>query len=136
MTHYEPETERPLPRALPPRTFGVAAGVLLLAFGLSHLPSRMWACGIGLACLAVALLAPCMFILPSAGWRRLSLVLGEISGTMLLAAIFFGLFTPLALILRRFGPDPLRLRFEPDLASYWILRTPPGPRPDAIRRQF
>jgi hypothetical protein len=38
--------------------------------------------------------------------------------------------------LRMRGKDPLRLRFEKDAPSYWIMRQPPGPAPRSMTRQF
>jgi hypothetical protein len=48
---------------------------------------------------------------------------------------FYGLVTPAALVARLCGYDPLRLRFD-RATTYWIERRPPGPAPDAMRRQF
>jgi hypothetical protein len=38
--------------------------------------------------------------------------------------------------MRMLGKDPLRLRRDPDAASYWIHRTPPGPTPESMKNQF
>jgi len=43
---------------------------------------------------------------------------------------------PTGLIMRLFGKDPLRLRFDAEAKSYWIQREPPGPEPDSMRNQF
>lgn len=54
----------------------------------------------------------------------------------MLGVLFLGLFTPLALVQRLAGRDELRLRRAPAGASYWRLRTPPGPDPASFTRQF
>ena len=46
-----------------------------------------------------------------------------------LATLYFGVLTPLALVLRTFGRDPLRLR-RPAAGTYWRER---GPMPTAER---
>ncbi len=50
--------------------------------------------------------------------------------------VFYGAVAPTALIMRALGKDPLRRRFDRDATSYWIERTPPGPEPDSMKRQF
>jgi hypothetical protein len=50
--------------------------------------------------------------------------------------LFFAVFTPFAPILRIARKDPLRLRRDPQAASYWIERNPPGPAPESIAGQF
>jgi hypothetical protein len=45
---------------------------------------------------------------------------------LLLALVFFGLFTPLAWILRLIGRDPLGRRLEPARQSYWRPRQAPA----------
>jgi hypothetical protein len=54
----------------------------------------------------------------------------------MLGIMFYGVITPTGLIMRAFGKDPLRLRFEKDADTYWIVRTPPGPAPASLRDQF
>ena len=52
-----------------------------------------------------------------------------------MALLFYGLVTPVALLLRAFGRDPLRLRFDPGADSYWIRRPPGRDRPPSMRSQ-
>ena len=44
--------------------------------------------------------------------------------------------TPIGLLMRTFGKDPLRLAFDKDSHTYWIDRTPPGPPPESLTDQF
>jgi hypothetical protein len=53
-----------------------------------------------------------------------------------MAVLFYVTVTPIALLMRMLGKDPLRLRRDPDAASYWIHRTPPGPTPESMKNQF
>ena len=55
-------------------------------------------------------------------WFRFGLLLGKIVSPIVLGAIFFGVITPVALIGRLFGRDPLRLRMNQS-SSYWIERS-------------
>jgi hypothetical protein len=54
---------------------------------------------------------------------------GLVLSYALLAAIFFGVFLPLGVLLRLAGKDPLERRFEPARPSYWT--TPRKPRDKA-----
>jgi hypothetical protein len=53
-----------------------------------------------------------------------------------LGALFFGVLTPLGLVLRLAGCDPLRLRFDRRAPSYWIARAAAGGRQTSMRKQF
>jgi hypothetical protein len=53
-----------------------------------------------------------------------------------LALLFFFVVTPMALVVRSAGKQPLRLAPDPAAASYWITREPPEGGPSNMRRQF
>ncbi len=69
-------------------------------------------------------------------WFRFGMVLHRVVNPLILGLLFFLTITPLAFIMRIFGKDPLRLAIDPEATSYWIVRHPPGPPGDAMRRQF
>ena len=54
-------------------------------------------------------------------WLRFGLLLGMIVSPIVLGIIFFGLFTPIAFLMRICGRDELRLKFK-DKTSHWISR--------------
>ena len=55
---------------------------------------------------------------------------------IVMGLVFFVVMTPLAMLMRALGKDPLRLRDETGTGSYWIVRQPPGPPGDTMRDQF
>src|SRR5262249_42567848 len=59
-------------------------------------------------------------------WTKLGLLLFTVISPIVLGIIFFACVAPLGWIMRLAGKDPLRLRYEPDAMTYWILRQPPG----------
>lgn len=61
--------------------------------------------------------------------------LGRLFATLALWITFYAIVTPLAVIMRLFGKDILRLNRDARAASYWILREQPGPRPESMTRQ-
>lgn len=65
------------------------------------------------------------FLLPlNKLWMQFGLLLGMIVSPIVLGLIFFGLFTPIALLMRLIGRDELCLNFV-ERNSYWIKRNTP-----------
>jgi hypothetical protein len=69
-------------------------------------------------------------------WYRFGLVLHRLVNPVVMAILFFGAVTPTGLLMRALGKDPLRLKWDAGARSYWISRTPPGPAPKTMHRQF
>ena len=67
-------------------------------------------------------------------WMRFGLLLGVIVGPIVLSLIYFGIFTPIALIMRLSGRDELRLKFKKK-TSHWIMRKDPI-LADSFKNQF
>ena len=55
-------------------------------------------------------------------WMTFGHLLGKIVSPLLLGIIFFGLFTPIAIVMRICGRDELRIRLS-NKSSYWIPRS-------------
>lgn len=68
--------------------------------------------------------------------RRRAPQAAALLGHVLVAVVFFGLLTPLALVLRLFGRDRLQLRLDRAAPSYWIARTASEGRQTAMTKQF
>ncbi len=66
------------------------------------------------------------------GWMILAFPIGWTVSQVMLAAMFFGLFTPIGLVFRLLGRDPLHRARRPELESYWA----PKPTPTDLRRYF
>ena len=67
-------------------------------------------------------------------WMRFGLVLGMIVSPIVFGIIFFGLFTPVAMLMRFRGRDELRLKFSRK-KSYWITRSEPI-KSESFKNQF
>jgi hypothetical protein len=79
----------------------------------------------GATVLAVGLTTPSVLRWPYTGLRMLTFPPGWIVGNVILAAVFYFLFTPLALAFRLAGRDVLRLRKREECQTYWEDK--PGP---------
>lgn len=122
------------------RAFGLVFAVLFALIALWPLwrgmAPRWWSLGLAAAFLGAALLAPRALAPLNRLWFRLGLLLHAVVNPVVMALVFFTTVTPIALIMRAMGKDPLRLRRDQDARTYWIERRPPGPMPDTMPRQF
>lgn len=67
-------------------------------------------------------------------WIQFGLLLGIVVNPILLGIIFFGLFTPIAFIMRLNRRDELRLKFSNEV-SHWISRNEPI-KCESFKNQF
>ncbi|HEX3449234.1 MAG TPA: SxtJ family membrane protein [Isosphaeraceae bacterium] len=66
------------------------------------------------------------------GWMILAFPIGWTVSQVMLAVMFFGLFTPIGLLFRLVGRDSLHRARSPERSSYWS----PKPAPADLRRYF
>jgi hypothetical protein len=67
-------------------------------------------------------------------WMRFGLILSIIVSPIVLGVIFFGLFMPIAFVMKLIGRDELRLKFKKK-SSHWISRIEPI-RSESFKQQF
>jgi hypothetical protein len=111
------------------RTFGLLVGGVFSVIGLWPVvfrqePARIWALGIGLGLIILAVIAPRSLKQTHRVWMRIGHALGWVNTRVLLGVIYYGLLTPMGITMRLFGWDPMRLRFEPKRTSYRVVRMP------------
>jgi len=68
-------------------------------------------------------------------WFWLGQALGKVVSPIVLGILFYGLITPIALIVRAFGRDEMKLKPR-QVESYWVERNPPGPSASSFKNQF
>ena len=56
-------------------------------------------------------------------WMKFGILLGKIVSPIVMGMIFFGIFTPIAILMRLSGRDELRLCFK-NKKTHWINRKP------------
>ncbi|TVQ63129.1 MAG: hypothetical protein EA378_02225 [Phycisphaerales bacterium] len=118
-----------------PLVFGVALGLALgLGVGLGWLALMMTG-GLGLAASLVFLLIPPVRRPMYVGWMLATVPASWLISHALLAAVYYLVLTPIGLVMRAIGRDPLERAIRPDAPTYWVER---APTPDAKRyfRQF
>jgi hypothetical protein len=140
-----PETHEDLSRTMPHQTssnrsFGIVFAVVFLCIGLWPLVRGAMVHVAALACSGVffgcAFFVPSVLTLPKRAWLALGGLLQRITTPIALAVLFFGVVTPVGLLMRVVGRRPLALKRENELETYWVARVPPGPTAESLRRQF
>lgn len=121
------------------RSFGLvmAGGLAALALLRYVLAGTVvwWLIGLGGAFCAVALAAPRLLTPLRVAWMKLASVLGFINQRILLTILFGLLITPIALLLRVLGKQPIRLHME-SVGSYWRTRRAEEFTASRMERQF
>lgn len=74
---------------------------------------------VGLALVVFGLLAPRVLVAPRKLWMKLAEVLAFVSSRIILALIYFFVLTPIGLVKRAMGWDPLHRR-APSSETYWL----------------
>jgi hypothetical protein len=122
------------------RAFGLLFGALTGAMAaLAAWRGRSSAFGWGIVAgmfFAATLFAPSLLSPFNRGWRRAALLLSGITTPIVMGLLFFAILTPVGVIMRLAGNDPLRLRFERGGSSYWLARTSQGYRQTSMTKQF
>lgn len=99
-------------------------------------PANAWFFAVGAVFLLVALAAPSVLNPLNKLWTKLGLLMGKVMAPIIMGLLLYLVVTPVGLIVRLLGGDPLRLKFDPKADSYWLKRDPPGPAPDTMSNQF
>jgi hypothetical protein len=69
------------------------------------------------------------------GWMVIAWPIAWIVSLATLAVVFYAVLTPVGLVLRLCGWDPLARRLDPQRDTYWEAK-PPAPGPARYLRQF
>ena len=127
---------RPVLAALAFITVGVSLKLALFPLHLWLPNAYAYAPSVVTAFLAATALAPSVFRLPNLLWFKFGILLGRIVSPIVASLLFFVMITPLALVMKACGRDPLRLRFDPSAKSYWIARDALDTSQSSMRNQF
>src|SRR6185436_21046869 len=106
------------------REFGLIVGGVLLALtawwfyrGKFPVVSK-YTLAIGALLVLLGLVWPRALVWPNKAWMALAEVLAFVSTRVILAVVFYGIVTPIGVVKRLFGWDPLHRRAAPS-DSYW-----------------
>ena len=106
------------------RKFGLTTGIIvILLFGLLlpwifSRPSPKWSCVVSSVLIVWALIAPGTLKIVYNVWMRIGFVLGWVNTKIVLAIVFYFVFTPMGLLMKIFRKDPMRRKIDAAAASY------------------
>lgn len=100
--------------------FAVIGGVVGRTLTSDVARNALWGTGLVLALVyyAVPALRRPMFV----GWMYAAYPIGFVVSHLLLALVYFGVVTPIGLLMRAVGHDPMTRRFDRSAPTYWIAR--------------
>jgi hypothetical protein len=117
-------------------TLSAAFGLLAALKAVHWSPWLYFWAGLGLVMLVLALFCPKALTLPNKAWLKLGLLLHRMANPVVMAILFYLTILPIGLLLRLWGKDLLRLKWDSKAASYWIDRTDRRPVDQSMRQQF
>lgn len=121
------------------RHFGLIVGGVFCVIGVWPMIRygegvRLWALLPGALLILLGLVAPVTLGPLFKVWMKVGHVMGWINTRIILGVLYFGLITPMGVIMRLFGWDSMRRAFSRDAESYRVVR-PARPR-NHMTRQF
>jgi predicted membrane metal-binding protein len=122
------------------RTFGFVFAAVFALLGLWPLVHgtgpRWWALVVAVGFAVTAQVRPSALASLNRLWTAFGHLLHRIVSPIVIGLLFYLVVTPVGLVMRATGKDPMRLRRDPNATSYWIMRDPPGPAAETMRQQF
>ncbi|HWG95702.1 MAG TPA: SxtJ family membrane protein [Nitrospira sp.] len=118
-----------LPTTKDLRQFGFLVGGVFAVIGLwpvvfrSESP-RLWAMILGGLLIVLGALAPQSLKQIHGGWMKIGHILGAINTKIILGIIYYFLITPMGLIMRFMGKDPMHRALAQGTDTYRIVRAP------------
>jgi hypothetical protein len=111
------------------RQFGLMVGGMFLLIGLwpfvwRQEAVRIWAVVPGSLLAVVGLMMPGILKHVYQGWMWVGHVMGWVNTRIILGVLFYGVVTPMGLVMKLTGRDPMRREFEPDAQTYRVIRQP------------
>ncbi|HEX9973430.1 MAG TPA: SxtJ family membrane protein [bacterium] len=109
------------------RTFGMALTVFLGVIGLIQFlkgnePTNFWFWGAAALILVTTLSVPILINPIYRAAMFIAHILGWINTRIILGLLYYFLFTPIALVMRLMGRDPLHRKLDKQAKTYWKVR--------------
>ena len=108
------------------RSFGILFFLVFLGFGLWPLTKEMspniYLIIISVIFLILALLNSKLLSPLNNLWIKFGEILGKVIAPIVMAVVYFLILTPISLLVRLFGKDLIKMKFNNNIKSYWIKR--------------
>jgi len=122
------------------RKFGVTVGVVLLIISAflfwkenqNYLYFAYFGAGLALTGLTLPLVLKPLYL----AWMTLAIIMGFVMTRVILSVLFFGVFTPAALMAKLLRKDLLSQRWNRSADTYWIKRKSDSFDPSSAEKMF
>ena len=108
------------------KSFGLVFFVIFIIVALWPLLNdgniRIWSIIVSIIFLILALLNSKILTPFNKLWMRLGALLGIIVSPIVMGVVYFGIITPIGLIMKLFGKDVLNLKLDKNKKTYWTLK--------------
>ena len=108
------------------KSFGLVFFVIFIIIALWPLLNdgniRIWSIIVSIIFLILGLLNSKILTPFNKLWMRLGALLGIIVSPIVMGVIYFGVITPIGLIMKIFGKDVLNLKLDKNKKTYWTLK--------------
>ncbi len=101
---------------------GLVGGLVLGRGGPLRVAVVLWIAALALPLIGWPL--PAALRIVYLGMAYAAFPIGLVISHAILAAVYYAVLTPIGLLMRLVGHDPMRRRFDPQAESYWIERKP------------
>jgi saxitoxin biosynthesis operon SxtJ-like protein len=124
------------------RSFGITFAVvfaLLAAFSYWHRGAGTTfyvTIAVSMVFAVVTLMAPRILRPLNLIWLKFGLLLHKVVNPVIMGILFFGIFTPMGVVMRMFGVDFLRMKRKPATESYWIAKSDDAIPDSSMKNQF
>ncbi len=120
------------------RSFGLMVGGIFIAIGVWPLirrgeDIRLWAVILGSLLVVLGLLIPGRLGPIYKAWMAVGHILGWVNTRIILGVIYYGLLTPMGLVMRLAGRDAMRVHDDVSASTYRVVRSP-RPRSHMLRQ--
>jgi hypothetical protein len=121
------------------RSFGLTVGAIFALTALWPVvvrgaDPRWWAVIVAGLLVVPAIVFPRSLSWVYKRWMKLGHIMGWINTRIILGVVFYFVVTPIGMIRRLLGKDPMGKEFKPDFVSYRIPRT--ARPPSHLKRQY
>ena len=107
--------------------FGLIGGLIWWKFSAPKVAYWLWGIGGGVA--VVYYLVPPLKKTIFLGWMYFAYPIGWVMSHLLLSIIYYVILTPIGLLMRLFGYDPMQRKWDAGASTYWIEKeTDESPR--------
>lgn len=119
------------------QTFAYIWGFIFITIALYPLLKsgeiKVWSAVISIMFISTAIIRPLLLLGFYNLWTKIGDFIGGIISKIIMFILYFGLFTPISIVLKLLGKDLLDKKVEKSRNSYWIERKT---QPQSMKNQF